>query len=81
MGNVVDRDNRNIECFTLLLAYKIKYPDHIYIVRDNNDEWDSLQNYMYKMCGNEFAQIIFGYHLTETFNSIPYAATIDDLIL
>ena len=33
LGSICGRDTQQMECVCLLLAYKIKYPEHIYILK------------------------------------------------
>lgn len=37
MGDFVDRGYNSVETFLLILAYKVRYPDRVYLIRGNHE--------------------------------------------
>jgi len=44
LGNYTSSKKQGIECMTLLLAYKIKYPSHVFLIRGRYESMTVTQN-------------------------------------
>lgn len=81
LGDYVDRANRGIETITLLLCFKIKYPENFFILRGNHECSSINRIYgFYDECKRRYSiklWKIFG----DVFNCLPISAIVDDSIL
>ena len=37
LGNYVDKGSMSLECIILLLCYKVKYPENVFLLRGNHE--------------------------------------------
>jgi serine/threonine-protein phosphatase PP1 catalytic subunit len=76
----VDRGTQSVECICLLLAYKVKYPENVFLLRGNHECASINRIYgFYDECKRRFSVKMWK-RFTELFNWLPAAAVLEHRI-
>ncbi|CAN1840921.1 Serine/threonine-protein phosphatase PP1 isozyme 1, partial [Linum perenne] len=81
LGDYVDRGKQSLETICLLMAYKIKYPENMFLLRGNHECASLNRIYgFYDECKRRYSVRLWKL-FTDSFNCLPVAALIEEKIL
>ncbi|KAI5192669.1 serine/threonine-protein phosphatase 4 catalytic subunit [Nematocida sp. AWRm77] len=81
LGDYVDRGSNSVETISLLLLYKVMYPQNIMLLRGNHESRELTETYgLYKEVLTRYASCDVWKLLCEVFNYLPLACLIGNRI-
>ena len=81
MGDFVDRGFNSVETFLLLLSFKVKYPDHITLLRGNHESRQITQVYgFYDECMRKYGNSNVWKYFTDLFDYLPLTAVVENQV-
>eukprot|EP01039_Chlorochromonas_danica_P000681 gene681-737_t len=81
LGDYVDRAKQSIEVITLVLCYKIRYPESFFLLRGNHECASLNRIYgFYDECKRRYSVKLWRI-FADCFNCMPVAAVVEDKIL
>merc|ERR1711964_547855 len=82
LGDFVDRGYYSLECVSLIVSMKVRYPKRVFFVRGNHESRQITQVYgFYDECLSKYGSSNAWRFCTEIFDYLTLAAVVDGKIL
>jgi serine/threonine-protein phosphatase 2A catalytic subunit len=81
LGDYVDRGYYSVECITVLVAYKVRHPNRIKMIRGNHEARQITQVYgFYDECMRKYGSLEVWRCFTDLFDTLPLSALTENQI-
>mmetsp|Transcript_29133 Transcript_29133/g.94327 ORF Transcript_29133/g.94327 Transcript_29133/m.94327 type:complete len:322 (-) Transcript_29133:165-1130(-) len=81
LGDYVDRGHYSLECATLMVLLKARYPQRITMIRGNHESRQITQVYgFYDECLRKYGSVNVWKYCTEVFDFLSLSAIVDDSV-
>jgi len=81
LGDYVDRGKQSLETITLLLSYKVKFPENFFMLRGNHECASITRIYgFYDECKRRYS-IKLWKQFCDVFNCLPISACVDEKVM
>ena len=81
MGDYVDRGYYSVECISLLICLKVRYPTRMHLTRGNHESRQVTQIYgFHDECVRKFGNANVWRKFTELFDFLPLACIVESKV-